>query len=1194
MKKSYVIFITSLANFSLYAPPPPPPPPPSGYQTMNVSSQPQMLVPPQLEQQPTSMQEAVPHPSPSATPGCLTTFLGDKQVSNGPKIRALFGPRSGLALSGQTYKIRPGENSKISDGAHAMTNGTMASWTQNHRTPITTGQLFDNPELGDAYQNFIDAVHEVPGFIPMFRKLHIVALHQIYLHLVGIYITLNMTYITDIKSYLALEKQFGLNKKTLIINQLVKIIQSQLTQALLTLLPGIPLSYTIQSGMRAIHRDTLSSPDALVLDLETSVLTAIGASPISNNDAIQLYSSLTSPEAQELIRKNNNINMRALEAGLQIIYQGAGFVKQLVKNKPAAQAVIMAIDTIVGEQAQNTSNSNYQQIIKAIESGSTQGMSQQQMELFQQTIKQLVYGVPLEQQVSTVEQLAKMIESNNEQPLSQEALNAFNGILGFILQSYEQRTSTMLEVIVKKLSALNPEMQELSPLEKIQLQKLATQLSGGKEKLQFDGMSPEERSVMSKGLIMIGSSTTTTFSKLEKNILIGIGNQLEQGPIALANLNQIQMVAIQKALKVFTTYQFQPVSKEEMLSEFSPEELTELTQLCADVNSPGFKQFEQFSKQQQLLLLRMYQGLVAVVQTRLYQHQQVSETLTSIFSTNPLLQQALFEGITSNQYVELNTVDQILQENGNRFSFAMLPNETPRPQPGDSNNNPPISPKQALENLFNINRKTDTGSFLMILKKLQQQNNQNQALQNIMGRMPSNEEQEYQEISQALSNPKFNFSDLSTTQRRLLIRDFQELQQAGTAQSITEEGRTSLLAGTPAARLQTMGTLIESTMNFTKTKTSFLWVLKQYLIFFNLYCSTLQQYESNGYAGLTKFEKYAQKVTEKLAGTEMEKLNPPIFFYNKETLGGIRMLPQLAKLVENTEIVPYPTFPMILALEGSTVDPLDGKTYTNEVNYGNFSFNKFFFIDTQQPNNPRPNEDPQAYQPAQELTGQAAQSIQWIKKVNIPASTKTTTYQVENAQGQQQEIKVQSYNFAFFPNNVPPGVSGFYANIPIFAKNPVDPRRALIRLYEQPIYAQPAWLNFPGFSSKKPDNLPGVITVLRACLGDFSSILNLNIFDPCLSVVFASALALPDKDTTFNDLQSNAEIQQAMQKCSIYLQSKQAELQRMAQTHQVSSSVISGQTSVGGTGPLPVNQRPQSQLLPQNITMNASGGGVTL
>ena len=61
-------------------------------------------------------------------------------------------------------------------------------------------------------------------------------------------------------------------------------------------------------------------------------------------------------------------------------------------------------------------------------------------------------------------------------------------------------------------------------------------------------------------------------------------------------------------------------------------------------------------------------------------------------------------------------------------------------------------------------------------------------------------------------------------------------------------------------------------------------------------------------------------------------------------------------------------------------------------------------------------------------------------------------------------------------------------NIPTFKQNPTNPQQALVRLYEQPLYAQPAWLNNPGHTTMSPNNkattiTPGVITVLRGCLG---------------------------------------------------------------------------------------------------------------
>jgi hypothetical protein len=1196
MKKSCIIALISILAASLFAEGPPPPPPPSNYQKMHVSTQPKMLVPPQLEH-PQYQSGSTPHPSPSATPGAMASLLKDPHVSVRAKNIAIQGPGSGLALSGKTYKIRPGENDKVPQTIHAISNGSLTSFTQTRRKAVTTGQLFDNPQLAQAYKNFIEAVEENPTFLPLFRKIHIVTLHQIYLHLIGIYITLNMTSITDIKSYMALEKRFGLNKKTLIINQLVKVIQSQLTQAITALLPGMPVSYCIKTGMATLKRDTLSDPNALIFDLERSVLMSIGAAPISDSDATDLYSELTSAKSEALIKKNKNINITALKQGLNIIYQGSKFIKPLIQNTAAAKAVVAAIDTVLGEQVVNKTNDNYQEIIHGIDTGSTQGMTKQQMEIFVTTIKQFVYEAPLQQEINVAEQLGKMIKTNDSQPLSGQSITALAGVIGFILQNYEEKTSTMLSGIVKKLNDLNPKLQTLSPLQKLQLKKLTEKLDppAGHTPLAFDAIPEPDRKTLSIGLITLGSSTTTVFSRIEKQILIGVGQELEKGPLSLSDLNSIQKTSIQKALLVLRSYKFTPLTKESMLAQFTPKELEDLTTLCHEVSSPKFKSFDQFTKNQQVLLLRMYQGLVGVVQTRLHEHQEASHTLQSIFANSSELQTQLFNSISSEQYVTLNGVDELLKKHPHTFSLEMISNTTPPAQPGEAPDNPPISQRKSLEQMFSISRNTADLSYLSILYQLQKQNRTNPALKNITSRISPQEQEQYKSILKAVSHPKFAFSDLSTLQRKILIRDFQEMQHITTSQPIQQKAQDALLAGTAAVRMQTIGTAIETTMNFSHSKTSFLWVLKQYLVFFSLYCSTLQDYQSNGYTGLTKFEEYAQSITQKLRGTKIEKLNPPIFFYNKETMSGIRILPQLARLVERTEIVPYPTFSMILALEGSTVDPLNGKTYTNQVNYGNFSFNKFFFIDTSQRNTPPIGADAQSYQPAQELTGQDAQSIKWIKKLTIPASTKTTSYLVENEQGKEETVKIKAYDFAFFPDNVPPGISGFYANIPIFAPNPNNPRKSFVRLYEQPIYAQPEWLNFPGFSNKAPDNMPGVVTVLRGCLGDFASLLNLNIFDPCLEVIFSSALALPHKNASLKEQEeSNRKVQEAMNKCSRYLKSKQAEVHRMSQTHQVNNPSSASQAPAGGVGPMPVHMRPQKEGIPSLANTESDSGGVAL
>jgi hypothetical protein len=67
------------------------------------------------------------------------------------------------------------------------------------------------------------------------------------------------------------------------------------------------------------------------------------------------------------------------------------------------------------------------------------------------------------------------------------------------------------------------------------------------------------------------------------------------------------------------------------------------------------------------------------------------------------------------------------------------------------------------------------------------------------------------------------------------------------------------------------------------------------------------------------------------------------------------------------------------------------------------------------------------------------------------------------------------------------GAKGLFINIP--TKND---------LYEQEILKQPAWLN----------SQQGVITMMRACLGDISAVMGMNILDPCVESVIAKAQSI--------------------------------------------------------------------------------------
>jgi hypothetical protein len=1186
-----------LITTSCYTAPPPPPPPPINHYGGGV-----VITPPKTPATTTTTPHTI---SGSTHVQQMNTLLADANVPDTAKIIAIQGP-SDLSLGGIPAKVKPGKNNQLPQVAQATTQAMGMSVTQRHGAAKTTGQLFSDPTVATAYQNFMSAVETVPNFLPLFRRLHIIALHQIYLHLIGIYTTLNMTYISDLKTYMTLEKQYGLNKKTLIINHLVNVIQAQLSQALLILFPGMPQSHGIKGGLAALNQDTVSNPDTLILDIEKCMLAVLKVAPIAPSDITNVISELTNPANIALIAANKNIIQADLTAGIAIINKyGAGdettntssFVQPLIQNQQAATAVIEAIDTILANYTQSQANTNYQTIIDQLTAGKGNSLTQQQMGTFKKTVQQFAFGIPLSEEIEASEQFKTMLTSNDDTVLSADQIESLQGMIGYILQNYEQQSATMLSGIINGLGQLNTGAQTLSPSQKISLQALTTQLLLPQDKnpLALGAVQESDRFVLAYALHVMSVSPDYNFSSDEKTALEALGKQLENMPLTWKELSTAQVAVLQKAFGTLAAYKFEPLTETSMEGKYTKTEQSQLASLSSQITGSTFKSFDIFSKSEQLLLLRMYQSLDSVVETRLEVHKQQGQLLHTIFANDTNLEKALFASISSSQYIALTAIDKLLQANPDKFSFSMVSNTAPSTDPGTSPKNAPVAPRVALTNMFFVPKVADSTqghTYLSILYSLRDQHFTNPTLLHIIDSMPDTEHSAYKAMLPTITKQNFLFSDLSASQRTLLESDFETMKTGGVpAQPSGKTISKVLLAGTPAARLQTVGTLISSTMNYTKTKTSFLWVLKQYLTFFNVYCATLQEYTSTGYSGLTKFETAAQAVVEQLKNTPLETLNPPVFFYNKETMRGIRLLPQLAKLVENTEIVPYPTFPMTLAVEGSTVDPLDGSTYSNTVNLGTFSFKKFFFIDTTQASDPTevtdPNGDTQAYQPAKEITGTLPS---WIKKTTVPTSGKTTSYVIENAQGAQETVKVAAYNYVYRPNNIPEGLSGFYMNIPIFTQSPLNKDQALIRLFEQPVYAQPAWLNYPGFSTTAPDSIPGVVTLLRGCLGDFQSLIDLNIFDPCMTMIFKSALAVPDgeagKSTTLQDeIKSDPAMQAAADKCSVYLTAKQAEVNRMQVVHKtgVTTPSSGASHSDGGTMAMPSAGVTQAASIVNNI-----------
>ena len=590
-----------------------------------------------------------------------------------------------------------------------------------------------------------------------------------------------------------------------------------------------------------------------------------------------------------------------------------------------------------------------------------------------------------------------MLKNKDATPLTTDQIAALQGIVGFILQNYEQNSASMLSAIINHLGELNPEAQTLSPSQKIKLQAVATQLllPATQHPLELGAVEDDNRFLLAFGLQVFATTTNQNLTTQDQTILAALSQELSQAPLTWEELTPDQTTALKKTLSLFAAYTFSPLASDNMATQFTADEQAKLATLATQITGPDFKDFSIFTKDQQLLLLKMYQNLNVVIETRLETHKQQSTLLQNVFGNDANLQKALFASVTSDQYVALSTLDQQLKANPQSFSFSSLPTVA---EPTDSGT-PGTSPYEALLQMFTPATETDTSiptSYISILTMLRDQHFTDPALLTVIESMADPEHALYKGMVSLVNSNGFTFDKLSGDQKTLLLKDFQQLATATSSKPVTKNDGQAFLENPDEDLLETASDLIHYTLQFSETKTSFLWALKKYLQFFNLYTATLQQYEDKSYAGLTTFSTYAQSVVEQLKNTPLETLNPPVFFYNAETMRGIKLLPQLAKLVENTTLVPYPTFPMTLALEGSTLDPLDGKTYTNQVTLGSgqgaFSYNKFFFIDTTQAQDPTlvtdANGNPQAYQPAKELTGKEAQAITWITKQTVPTSGK--------------------------------------------------------------------------------------------------------------------------------------------------------------------------------------------------------------
>ncbi len=145
-----------------------------------------------------------------------------------------------------------------------------AQGTEFHNYPSGAMLFKDYPSLSQKFDALIEMLIKQPKFIAFVRKIHLNTLNETYRILMNIYTNFNLQHVgikqtknaqgnpalhINIPAFLQEEDEYASNKKTLIINHFVNVIESQLNGAIRSVMPKVPHTYATYSGKTLIQND---------------------------------------------------------------------------------------------------------------------------------------------------------------------------------------------------------------------------------------------------------------------------------------------------------------------------------------------------------------------------------------------------------------------------------------------------------------------------------------------------------------------------------------------------------------------------------------------------------------------------------------------------------------------------------------------------------------------------------------------------------------------------------------------------------------------------------------------------------------------------------------------------------------------------------------------------------------------------
>lgn len=160
--------------------------------------------------------------------------------------------------TGQPLLINSSLKYSLPLGARIGANRQQSSYIRTHTNKHhpSGGQIFPSESgLASLLNDFLTSIDKDNYFLVYFSRIHLVVLHELYQYLLKIYTTFNMTHVNSMWDYVHNETRQALNKKTMIINHLVGLIEAQSNQAILSKFPHLPQHLATRVGTMMMKQD---------------------------------------------------------------------------------------------------------------------------------------------------------------------------------------------------------------------------------------------------------------------------------------------------------------------------------------------------------------------------------------------------------------------------------------------------------------------------------------------------------------------------------------------------------------------------------------------------------------------------------------------------------------------------------------------------------------------------------------------------------------------------------------------------------------------------------------------------------------------------------------------------------------------------------------------------------------------------